>query len=279
MDIITTYCGRHKNHFNNRGIIVVFTRLFFISIVLSLVVSLSACVTTNTGNAPVPNPEKAHDAHLNLGLTYLQKDNREASRRHLEKALRLQPDSAPAHNGLGMLYQLTGEMSLAETSFLRAIKEDAEFTQANVSYGRFLFEQERYEEAYKYFEIATKDVSFQQRALALTYMGQTALMLDKKIKAKSLFDHATNIDNKLSLPMIELAELYFDENNYAKSKEYLDRYMDISGRTARSLWLGIRIERIFGNKDNEASYALALRNLHPYSKEYLSYKNELLKSN
>jgi type IV pilus assembly protein PilF len=263
---------------NKKGIFV-FTRVFFISVVFCSSILLSACITTNTGGAPPPNLEKAHNAHLSLGLTYLQKDNREASRRHLEKALRLQPDSAAAHNGLGMLYQLTGEMALAEASFLRAIREDVEFTQANVSYGRVLFEQERYQEAYKYFEIATKDISFQQRALALTYMGQTALMLDRKVKAKSLFDHAANIDNKLALPMIELGELYFDEKNYAKSKEYLDRYMGISGRTARSLWLGIRIERIFGNKDKEASYALALRNLHPYSKEYLLYKNELLNNN
>jgi type IV pilus assembly protein PilF len=264
--------------YNNKGILV-FTRFLLVGVVFSAAVFLSACVTTNTGNAPPPNLEKAHDAHLNLGLTYLQKDNREASRRHLEKALRLQPDSAAAHNGLGMLYQLTGETELAETAFLRAIKEDVEFTQANVSYGRFLVEQERYQEAYKYFEISTKDVSFQQRALALTYLGQTALQLGKIVKAKSLFVHATNINNKLALPMIELGELYFGEEDYAKAKKYLDKYIDVSGRTARSLWLGIRIERIFGNKDKEASYVLALRNLQPYSKEYLSYKNELRAKN
>jgi type IV pilus assembly protein PilF len=262
--------------YNNKGVFV-FTRILFISVMFSSSVFLSACITTSTGSAPPPNLEKAHNAHLSLGLTYLQKDNREASRRHLEKALSLQADSAAAHNGLGMLYQLTGETELAEKSFLRAIKEDVEFTQANVSYGRFLFEQERYEEAYKSFEIATKDISFQQRALALVYMGQSALELGKKVKAKSLFDHAVNIDNKLVLPMIELSELYFDEQNYAKSKEYLDKYTEVAGRTARSLWLGIRIERIFGNKDKEASYALALRNLHPYSKEYLLYKKALLK--
>ncbi|HEY7884529.1 MAG TPA: type IV pilus biogenesis/stability protein PilW, partial [Cellvibrionaceae bacterium] len=37
------------------------------------------------------------------------------------------------------------------------------------------------------------------------------------------------------------------------------------------LLLGIKIERIFGNNDKEASYALMLKNLYPYSPENLEY--------
>jgi type IV pilus assembly protein PilF len=257
----------------------VFIRLYRIGLLFCLPALLSACITTNTGGTPPPNPKKAFNAHLSLGLTYLQKDNREASRRHLEKALSLQPDSAAAHNGFGMLYQLTGEIGLAEKSFLRALKEDGSFSQGNVSYGRFLFEQARYEESYTFFEKATQDVSFEQRAVALTYLGQTALKLNRKLKAKALFEQSSNIDNRLALPLIELSELYFDEEHYAKAKMHLDKYVELVGRTAKSLWLGIRIERIFDNKDKEASYALALRNLYPYSQEYLEYKKALKKNN
>ena len=71
---------------------------------------------------------------------------------------------------------------------------------------------------------------------------------------------------------IELAELYFEDRVYPDAKKYLDIFGANSRQSARSLWLGIRLERIFGNKDKEASYALALKNLHPYSKEYLEYK-------
>lgn len=252
-----------------------FARFCRFTLLLILSATLLACVTTTSGNSPPPNPEKAYNAHLNLGLTYLQKDNREASRRHLERALSLKPDSPEAHNGLAMLYQVTGEVELAEKSFVRALKENPEFSQGNVSYGRFLFEQARYQEAYNSFEKATQDVSFDQRALALTYLGQAALKLNRTAKAKALFEQSTNIDNRLAQPLIELAEIYFDEKDYARSKQSLDNFTDIAGRTAKSLWLGIRIERIFGNKDKEASYALALRNLHPYSQEYLEYKKAL----
>lgn len=244
-------------------------------IIVLVTLFVTSCVTTTNGRSLTPNKSKAHDAHLNLGLTYLQRDNRESSRRHFEKALAAKPDSAAAHNGLAMLYELTGESELAEKSFKRSLKEDSGFTQARLSYGRFLYAQKRYPEALEVFAKASEDISFPQRAQILTHLGQAALKLGNRVKARSSFEHAVNINNKLTLVMIELGDLYFDEKEYAKSKKYLDLYSELAGRSARSLWLGIRIERIFGNKDKEASYSLALRNLHPYSQEYLEYKKEL----
>jgi len=243
------------------------------------IVLLSGCVTTTKSGREKPRVDvkTAHDTHVKLGLAYLQRDNREGARRHLEKALAFKKDSAPAHNGYGLLYQLTGEPLLAEKYFLKSLREDAGFTQARMNYGRFLYEHQRYKEAYKAFERSSKDLNYSGRALALAHVGQTSLRLGDKARAKSAFEHSLNINKSLPLPMIELGELYFDEKNYSESKRLLDEYMAISGKTPRSLWLGIRIEQIFGNRDKEASYALALKNLHPYSKEYLKYKKAISK--
>lgn len=244
-----------------------------------IVVVISGCVTTNNRTGTPVDSQKAYDTHVNLGLTYLNQGNRENSRRHLEKAINIKPKEAAAHHGIGLLYNLTGEVELAEESFLKALKDDRNFTEARVSYGKFLYQQERYQEAYDMFVTASSDISYSQRPLSLTYLGQTALVLGNDVKALSSFEHAVNIDNNAATALIELGDLYFEEKEYAKSKDHLDRYIALSGRTSRSLWLGIRIERIFGNKDREASYALALRNLHPYSKEYLLYKKELQANN
>lgn len=240
-----------------------------------LVLFLISCVQTTYPKVKKVDKQKSLESYIALGMAYLDRNDRDASRRNFEKALEIDSDSHEAHNGMGLLYELNGEMTLAETSFKRAISEDRNYTQARVNYGVFLYRQQRFTEAYDNFELASKDLKYDRRALVLAYVGQTAQKLNNGVRAKSAFEHSINIDNQLSLPIIELAQISFDEQDYAAAKNYLDRYTRIEKPSPKSLWLGIQIERIFGNKDKESSYALALRNLHPYSKEYLEYKKLL----
>ena len=233
------------------------------------------CVPVTGPDSRVVDKQKAIESYITLGMAYLQQGNRDFARRNFEKALELDRNSAEANNGMGLLYQLNGENELAEASYTKALKDKASFTDARVNYGGFLYQHQRYEEAYNEFERAAKDLSFERRGLVLAYVGQTAAKLNNLERAKSAFEHSLNINSQLSLSMVELAELYFAEQNYALAKKYLDQYTSVAKPSPKSLWLGIRIERIFGNKDKEASYALALRNLHPYSKEYLEYKTLL----
>ena len=233
---------------------------------------ISGCVSTTTGSQRSVDKEKSLNSYIALGMAYLQRDDRDSSRRNFEKALEVDRNSHEAHNGMGLLFQLTGEPALAEKSFKRALREKSTFTPARVNYGVFLYSQNRFQEAFDSFERAAKDLSYERRALALAYVGQAALKIGNIQRARSAFEHSINVDNKLALPMLELALLQFDEKDYEASKSNLDRHLELSRASPKSLWLGIRIERIFGNKDKEASYALALKNLHPYSKEYLEYK-------
>ncbi len=235
--------------------------------------SLSACVTTTTGGATV-DEEQALETHLRAGMSYLQQDNRDAALRHFNHALELDDDSAEAWQGMAILHQLNGEPERAEKAFKKALRGDSSISESSthLAYGRFLYEQERYEEAFPYFESAGRNFNYPSRATALLYVGRTSLKLDKPERAKAAFEQAINLDKRQADALIELAEIYFSERNYPKAKAYLDRFAELTRHTPRSLWLGIRIERVFGNKDKEASYALALRNMHPYSKEYLEYK-------
>lgn len=241
--------------------------------VLILALGLSACVTTTTGGGEV-NEKQALETHLRAGMGYLQHDNRDAARRHFNSALELDDDSAEAWQGIAILHQLNGEVELAEKAFKKALRGDSSISESStyLAYGRFLYEHERYDDAYSYFEDAARDINYPSRSTALLFVGRTSLKLDKPERAKAAFEHAVNLDKRQADALIELAEIYFSERNYPQAKAYLDRFAKLTRHTPRSLWLGIRIERVFGNKDKEASYALALRNMHPYSKEYLEYK-------
>lgn len=237
---------------------------------------LCACVTEMEGRRVANvDAKKALELHIKLASGYVQKKNRESARHHLKKAYEIDKNSVGASAVLARLYELEGEPKLAEEQYRRVLRQDKNFTEARNYFGLFLYRAQRYEEAFKEFELAGEDLAYVERAEVLINVGRTATKLGNTARAESAFAHANLLNPKLTAPYIELADLNFQKKEYAESKRYLDQYASLRNHTARSLLLGIRIERIFGNKDKEASYALSLKNRFPYSKEYLEYKQTM----
>lgn len=236
-------------------------------------VLLMGCVTeTNKSGKTTVDKNKALELHIQLAEGYIDQSNRESARHHLRKAFELDKNSAQATAAMAKLYQLEGENKLAEEYYLTALRKDKKLTKARNDYGLFLYRAKRYEDALEQFEIASADLDYDLRSQVLINQGRTALKLGLNDRAESVFKHALVLDRNSTAAMIELADLSFLKQDYASAKGYLDYYSANMRPNARSLLLGIRIERTFGNKDKEASYVLALRNLFPYSKEYLEYK-------
>ena len=257
--------------------IMTYTKYLLVS--LFLVLCLAACVSSGgKGMGPsTVDKVKALELHIKLAQGYVSKRNRESARHHLRKAFDIDKSSAEAEATLALLYQLEGEPSLAEASFKKALKRKKDFTLAQNNYGVFLFETGRYEEALIQFEKAAADLDYDSRASALVNVGRTSLKLGHKERAKSAFEHASVLNRDLPEAFIELAAMNFETQEYAEAKQNLDRFMAIGQHTPRGLLLGIRLERIFGNKDKEASLAIILKNRFPYSKEYLEYKQTLMR--
>lgn len=237
-----------------------------------LLFGLGGCVT-QTGQDV--NREKALNTYVKLAMAYIESGNRESARHHLRKAFELDKNSPGALGAQAMLYQLEGENERAESSFKQSLRRDPGFTQARNNYAAFLYSQERYEEAYEQFEIVSRDLDYDNRGRALLNLGRSALKLGRTERARAAFEHAYTLNRRMAAVLIELAEIKFNDQEYAEAKSYLDQYSDLANHSSRSLLLGIKIERIFDNKDKEASYALALKNRFPYSDEYLEYKREM----
>lgn len=258
----------------NNKLILNFKSLFACAFIC---IMLIGCVTQRTsGREKTIDVGKSLDLHIQMAIGYIQKGNRESARHHLKKAFDIDSDSAPATGAMAQLYELEGEPVLAEEQFKLALKRDKNFTQARNNYGVFLFNLKRYEESYNEFEKAAADLEFPGRAQTLANVGRVALKLGNTIRAKAAFEHSIILDRNAPEPYIELAELNFQKQEYADAKNYLDGYAKVGQQSARSLLLGIRLEKVFGNKDKEASLAILLKNMFPYSKEYLEYKQNNL---
>lgn len=250
-------------------------RLMFLIFLVSVLAASSGCVTSSSDPKRKVDPHKASEANVKLGMAYLDNGNREGAIRSFVKALEINKRSAGGHHGMALVYQINGEYDAANSSFKRALKSPTKASKSPIyfSYGSFLYDQKKYSKAAVLFEKASSDVAYQRRAQAMHYLGLVSLRLNNKVRAKGAFQRSMNLNARIAEPALELAELAFEVRNYAESKRYLDHFAKNTKHTSRSLWLGIRIERIFGNADKVASYAIALKNMHPYSREYLNYKS------
>jgi len=107
-------------------------------------------------------------------------------------------------------------------------------------------------------------------------LGQCSIQLERWDVAENALKRALALERTLALAHQELSWVYFHKKQYAKASESLETYRRlVKQSSARALLLGIWVSREFDDKNAEASYAMALRNLYPRSKEYLDYKQSM----
>ena len=237
--------------------------------------SLVACLlllVACTSPAPKSSPEKALQDHIQLGLNYIREGNRDRARFHLQRALSLDSRSPGAHDAMALLLQTEKEYKLAEKHYKLAISYDKSFTRARNNYGVFLYDLERYDDAYRQFRIAGDDVTYRLRPQVLNSAGITAYKIGKVEDARDAWEKALVLEPRYALPHLELAEYYFDKQDFANARNYLEAFDKLSQPQPQSLWLAIRLESHFGNKDAVASKGLALKKLFPTSEENRLYQ-------
>lgn len=241
-----------------------------------LVLGLTACVTeTNSNLAKKKDQQHFLENSVAAALEYLKVGDTKNAFRHLNNGLEADPKSAEVHNAMGLLYRSMRDVENEEKHFKLAIRYDSKLSKARNNYAVFLFQQARYKEALAQLEKAVLEPSYDGRALAFENMGRCYLALNDLEKAEQSFNDALRVDREQPRPYLELAQMYFARGDLKSANQYLQQFASLGRQTARSLWLGIRIERVLGDQNALASYELALRNRFANSKEFQEYKASL----
>ncbi len=243
-----------------------------------LAVSLAACTTTETVTPlPEKQPEmgKVLEKQIELGVGYLRRGDYQRAKDKLTRALEIDPKSGVAHTTFGLLFQLEGEYELAERYFKAAIRHQPELTQARNNYGAFLFSQKRYHEAVEQLSIAAEDRFYVNRASVFENLGVAYLRIGNAEGAEQAFLRATQLNPDQARALLELGEIRFQQRNYVAARDLYYRHTRSARHSPRSLWLCVRVSRIFQNADEEASCGLALKNIYPASDEYQAYAESL----
>lgn len=254
-------------------------RLFWqlVSIGIALAV-LQACVTTEQSNLTrKADPLAAVQRYVDLGLEYIKRDDYNRARKHLSRALELDPDNAPALSALGLIYSNEGEAKLAEASFKQALDSDSSYTRAYTYYGAFLFSSERYKEALQQFEAAANDTRFSSRAQVYTNIALCNIKLGNNTVALDAYRRSLQLDRYSGRALSGATELLLSERDYAGAQAYYNRLIRLIAEndmqhSAQSLWQGIRIANYFNNPEQVESIGALLGELYPDSDEYQRYR-------
>lgn len=248
-----------------------------LALVAGLLLAACAPVVVEDSSRKVDKSGAARD-RVAIAAEYIRQGEDDKALSYIQLALKSDPSSAEAHNLMGVLMERDGNAKAADRAFRKAIRLRDDYAQAHNNYGSFLFRQKRYKSALKQYQVASEDITYANRALALEGLGRSAWMLERYDDARGAFTRALNLDGNLPVATLYMAEIRLQQEKYEEARGLYRRFLEFTRdvpQTAQSLWLGIRLERRFGDRDALASYELALKRLYPDSPEYQQYQASL----
>lgn len=237
---------------------------------------LAGCVTTGNVDPMKTGKgrEEARDAYVQLGIGYLQQGSTENAKVPLRKALEIDPSSADAHAALALVFQIEMEPKLADEHFRKAISQRRDDARLLNNYGSFLFEQKRYQEAMERYTQAAQDSLYPERSRVFENLGLTALQLQQREQAKAYFERSLRLNSRQPRALMEMSLLSFEDKQFVPARSYYESYLTLAPHDARSLLLGVRLAKVFEERDNAASLGLQLKRLYPGTPEYQQYLSE-----
>ena len=249
-----------------------------VTAVLLICILVSGCVSQRKGSFASGDPEKAEDDYVRLGLAYIQNDRYDRARRHLDRALEINDESAPAIAAKGLISQEEGEYDLAEERFRRALDLKPDYTRGRSHFGVFLYNRGRYEEALEQFRRAAEDTDYDNRAGVFINLARTASRLERHDEAAEAYKRAMQLKRGSMRAHIGAVASLVDAGRYAEARPL---YRQLRTRIERSpnashspetLLAGIRLAREAGNDEEASELAKELQQRFPDSEEYEQYR-------
>lgn len=235
----------------------------------SLVLVLSGCTTTpeQGRTSSMSEHEDAAVINFELGIRYLQQGNMPIAEEKLQKSIAIDSGIPEAHNALGVLYEETGRMSSARSSYLRAIELDGRFGLARMNYGRVLCAEGDYSQGLAQFRRVLDGRQVDDLASAYAGMGACQLASGDITAAKESLSRALEINRTHAAALLSMARYELLTGDVASARSFLGRHHSAVRPTSESLWVAMEVEAASGNIIARDAYELQIRTEFPDSTE------------
>jgi type IV pilus assembly protein PilF len=198
--------------------------------------------TPDSTGASDSKARQAAQINTSLGREYLDRGQYEVALEKLKKAINADPDYAPGHTLIAVLYEQIGEPELAERHYHAAVKASPDNGDVNNNYGVFLCNSGRNPQAEKHFLRALDDPFYTTPQVAYANAGSCMLDSGDLDKAERYLRQSLEYDKDFPDALLTMAGLEFQTGDYLRARAFIQRYEAASTQTAESLLLGMQIE-------------------------------------
>lgn len=229
--------------------------------------------TPSMRGSSASSPQSRAQIHTELGIAYFSSGQLAVAIQELNQAVETDSHYAPAYNMLGLVYMQIGENDKAQRNFEKALSLTPSDSEVHNNYGWFLYQTGHPQEALGHFLTALKNPLYATPEKPYLNAGLCSVKLNDDAAAEDYFLKALQRQPAMVPALYGLADIAYRHGDYAKSKMYIDRYMQfISQPPADVLWMAVRASRKAGDRTAEADYGFQLRKRFPDSKEVQSMR-------
>jgi type IV pilus assembly protein PilF len=241
--------------------------------VILILMLLAGCGAPSGGERSTPEQynnrtNSSAKVHTELAGLYYERTQFGVALGEIEQALQADRNYAPAYNVRGLINMALREYKDAEEDFQQSLRLDKTDSEAHNNYGWFLCQRDREKDSIAHFMKALKNPLYATPERAWMNAGICSKKIGNAKDAEEFLQRALTLQPGLPQALLLMAELSFDNGDYAMAKKYFTNFAGKSGNlTAEQLWLAIRIERKAGDRNSEASYGMQLRKRFPDARE------------
>lgn len=227
---------------------------------------VSGCVTVTEHNSESQfDIIAAADARIELGLNYLQRQNRVKAQENLELAIKYAPNYYRSLISIAYYYQQVGEAELARQAYQKAMRESPKNSDVLNNYATFLCQGGEYKKAEQLFLQAIEQPGYTQVASSYENAALCALQSGEIQKAVHYFERSLDHEPSRFVSTFKLAELAVKAGDYSQARFRLLKFHKMYGYKKGSLNLLIKLEQLSGNEPLAKKYSQLFAQLYPNS--------------
>jgi len=246
-------------------------------IIFGLTLLASGCTSTGGASADAdaeaeelrvtPQGNRLAETNVKLGVGYFQQGNYEYALKKFRKALAIDDSLPSAHYAIALLYDRLGKTKAAKQHFEQAISLNSQYSDAYNAYAAFLCRDKDYVNADKNFRKALSNPLYRSQQLVRINAGLCAMRDNNYNGAEEYFRTALQANPRLQTALFQMANIYVATDRHLQARGYIQRFAAVGKHNPQSLLLGVKIERVLGDKNALAKYALLLQKRFPDSDE------------